>query len=81
MSFDSSHDFLITTCFWWLSVYYKGTKQILVLQKVQSQVEQLKRKEKKKLSSVHVSALKGYALDYGHKLYAWKKKKLGLAGP
>jgi len=26
-SIDSSCDFLITTCFWWFSVYYKGTKQ------------------------------------------------------
>ncbi len=28
MCFDSSCDFLITTCFWCLSVYYKDTKQI-----------------------------------------------------
>jgi len=34
MSFDSSCDFLITTCFWWLSVYYKVTKQMFVLQLV-----------------------------------------------
>ncbi len=32
MGFSSSCDFLITTCIWWLSVYFKGTKQISVLQ-------------------------------------------------
>ncbi len=26
MRFGSSCDFLITTCFWWLSVYYKVTE-------------------------------------------------------
>ncbi len=30
--FGSSCDFLISSCFWWLSVYYRGTKQISVLQ-------------------------------------------------
>ncbi len=30
MGFGSSCD--ITTCIWWLSVYFKGTKQISVLQ-------------------------------------------------
>ncbi len=34
MGFGSSSDFLITTCVWWLSVYYKGTKQISVLPQV-----------------------------------------------
>ncbi len=31
MSYDSSCDFLISTCVWWLLDYYKGSKQILVL--------------------------------------------------
>ncbi len=32
MGFGSSFDFLITLCFWCVSVYYKGKKLISVLQ-------------------------------------------------
>ncbi len=28
IGFGSSCDFLITTCYWWLLVYYKATKHI-----------------------------------------------------